>query len=83
MEVDAVFIFCGFIPNTEFLNKIGVKIDEACRVIVDQNLMTNIPGIFAAGDVTGKLKRIAWAIGEGSMAAFSAYKWIKKPYWTK
>jgi thioredoxin reductase len=81
LVMDAVFIFCGFVPNMEFLSKVGVKVNDTGHVIVDQDLGTSIPGIFAAGDITGKLKRIAWAIGEGALAAFSAFKWVKKPYW--
>ena len=83
LKFDAIFIFCGFVPNVKFLTNAGIKMDKSGHVIVDENLMTSVPGIFAAGDITGKLKRIAWAIGEGALAAFSVYKWLKKPYWAK
>lgn len=81
IPVDEIFVFIGTIPNSEFLGKVGVKVDENCNIVVDQDLRTNIKGMFAAGDATGRLKRISWAVGEGSRAAFSAFKFIKNPYW--
>jgi thioredoxin reductase (NADPH) len=37
--------------------------------------------VFAAGDVTGGVLQISTAVGEGCIAALSAYKYVKKPYW--
>ena len=80
VKADAVFVCIGNTPNEELLTvcKIGLK---ECAVATDPELRTNIKGVFAAGDVTGNLKRIAWAVGEGCRAAFSAYKYLKNPYW--
>lgn len=78
---DEVFVCIGTVPNSEFLGKLGAKTDENCNLVIDTDLRTNVKGMFAAGDVTGRLKRISWAVGEGSKAAFSAFKYIKNPYW--
>lgn len=80
VPVNAVFISIGNVPNEELLASCKVDIKD-CKVTVDPDLRTNLKGVFAAGDVTGNLKRIAWAVGEGCKAAFSAYKYIKNPYW--
>jgi len=79
---DAVFFGLGNTSNTDFLTKIGVKTDELKRkILVDENYKTNIKGVFAAGDITGKWLRIPEAIGEGGFAGLSAFKYIKNPYW--
>ena len=46
-------------------------------------MKTSIEGIFAAGDITGKLLSIPEAIGEGHMAVYSAFKYLRNPYWAK
>ncbi len=80
IECRHVFVFIGNVPNERLLDECGIAHNER-GVIVDADLRTNVRGVFAAGDITGNLKRIAWAIGEGCKAAFSAYKFVRKPYW--
>jgi thioredoxin reductase (NADPH) len=63
--------------------ELGVSLDEGGYIKVDRNQMTNIPGVYAAGDVTGGVRQVATAVGEGCVAALSAYEYIKKPYWSK
>ncbi len=81
LDADYAFMCLGVVPNTDFLKKTGLKLDKSNNVVVDSNLMTGVKGVFAAGDVTGKLRRIPEAIGEGALATFSAFKYIKNPYW--
>jgi len=81
VDTDVILFSLGTIPNTEFLKKIGININEKNQIIVDGNQRTNIEGIFAAGDVVGKWLRIPEAVGEGAFAALNAYKYIKNPYW--
>jgi len=77
-----VILFClGTTPNTEFLQKIGIKMDEKNNIVIDNNARTNIEGIFAAGDIVGRWRRIPEAIGEGGFAAINAFKYMKNPYW--
>ncbi len=51
LEVDHVFLCLGTIPNKEFLERLGLALNELGKPIVDENQETNIPGLFAAGDV--------------------------------
>ena len=44
-------------------------------------MKTSVDGLYAAGDITGILKRIPEAIGEGHLAVYSIFKYIRKPYW--
>ncbi len=71
-ETDGVFVFVGLVPNTQFLANSGVELDEVGLVLTDEKLETNVPGIFAAGDVRhGATMQIASAVGEGATAALS------------
>ena len=63
------FIFIGMIPNTGFL-KGTVELDQWGYIKTSQNLETNLPGIFAAGDARqGSTKQAVAAVGEGATAA--------------
>lgn len=81
LQADCVLLSLGTVPNRDFLERIGVKLNDKNNVIVDQQMRTSIQGIFAAGDVTGKWIRIPNAIGEGGYAGLNAFKYIKNPYW--
>ncbi len=76
LEADGVFIYVGVIPNTGFLEG-QVELDDRGYVITDRQCHTNVPGVFAAGDVQELvLKQIATAVGSGAMAAMEAEKFI-------
>lgn len=72
MEVDGVFVFIGHTPNTE-LFKGQVELDEKGYVAVDIRFHTNIPGVFAAGEVCDPLYRqVVTSAGMGAAAAIEA-----------
>ena len=74
--IDGVFIFVGHIPNTE-LFKGTIEFDDQDYIVVDNLQCTNIPGVFAAGDVHDHIFRQAiTAGGTGAAAAISAEKFI-------
>lgn len=78
VKVDGVFVFIGLMPNTQFLKGSGVELDEIGMVKSDKALQTNLPGIFAAGDVrSGATMQIASAAGEGATAAMSIRKYLE------
>jgi thioredoxin reductase (NADPH) len=65
----AAFVFVGLDPNTSFLNGL-IETDSRNFIVTDRNFRTNIPGVFAAGDVReGSTKQLASAVGEGAAAA--------------
>src|SRR5690606_12902915 len=69
---DGVFIFVGLKPNTQFLAGSGIVLDEQGLIMTDTKLQTNMPGVFASGDVrSGATMQIASAVGEGASAALS------------
>ncbi|HVO86507.1 MAG TPA: FAD-dependent oxidoreductase [Candidatus Binatia bacterium] len=75
---DGVFVFVGLDPNTKFLKDSGVELDERGFVKSDQRLMTNMPGVFVAGDVrSGATLQIASATGEGATAALMIREYLE------
>lgn len=77
-KTDGVFIFVGLLPNTDFLKNGDIKLDEIGLIMTDQNLQTNMPGVFAAGDVrSGATMQIASAVGEGATAALRIREYLE------
>jgi thioredoxin reductase (NADPH) len=75
---DGVFVFVGLDPNTKFLGDSGVELDEQRFVKSDARLMTNVPGIFVAGDVrSGSTLQIASATGEGATSALMIREYLE------
>ncbi|WP_088051912.1 thioredoxin-disulfide reductase [Virgibacillus dakarensis] len=78
LEADGIFLAIGHIPNTEFLQGV-IDIDKDGYITVEPGTTnTNIPGVFAAGDVQDrKYRQAVTAAGTGSMAAIDAEKFIE------
>jgi len=75
---DGVFVFVGLLPNTNFLTGSGVELDQQKFIKSDPRLMTNVPGIFVAGDVrSGSTLQIASASGEGATAALMIREYLE------
>ena len=84
LEVDAVFVQIGEAPNSQLAKATGVETDEHGYVKVDVRQQTNLPGVFAAGDVTDQpIKQVGTAVGQGITAALEAYGFIRRPYYRK
>jgi len=76
LSAEGVFIEIGLIPNSEFAASL-VKLNQADEVVVDCGNRTNIPGLFAAGDVSSvPEKQIIIAAGEGAKATLTAYQYL-------
>lgn len=73
IELEGVFVQIGLVPNTEWL-KDTVELSRHGEIVVDARGATNVPGVFAAGDVTTvPYKQIIIATGDGAKAALSAF----------
>jgi thioredoxin reductase (NADPH) len=78
LEVDAVLTFLGFKPDLGPLRGWGLEL-EGNRVVVDRLMRTNLPGVFAAGDMVdyeGKLDLIATGFAEAAVAVSQAVKFV-------
>ncbi len=78
-EVDGLFIDIGSIPNSDLAKRIGVNTNEKGEIIINRKSETNIPGIFAAGDVAdAPFKQAITGVAEGVIAAYSAFDHLKQ-----
>lgn len=77
LKLDGLFVAIGETPTAKLAEGLGVKTDERGFVVVDKDMKTNVPGVFACGDVTNGVLQITTAVGEGTIAALRAYDYIK------
>lgn len=76
INIDGIFIEIGHLPNSKPVKNL-VNLNEKGEVIIDCSCRTNVPGFFAAGDVTSiPYKQIIISAGEGAKAALSAYEFL-------
>ena len=65
LDVNGVFIFVGYLPNASFLPA-ELEVNEQGYIITDEEMATNVPGVFAVGDVRQKnLRQVTTAVGDG------------------
>jgi thioredoxin reductase (NADPH) len=77
LNIDGIFVFIGFEPNTVFL-KDFVALDKEGYVVTDSGMMTSREGVFSAGDVrSNTLRQIITACGDGARAAVSAQHFVE------
>ena len=76
MDIDGVFIFIGYIPQTKFVADM-VKLNKRGEILVDENFQTDIKGVYAAGDsIEKKYRQITTATADGTIAALNAIEFI-------
>lgn len=78
IEVDCIFPFIGFVPLTKFVENLNVIDPISKSILVDNNQKTTLDGLYAAGDACSKtFRQISTAIGDGTIAALSAIKYLE------
>lgn len=78
LEVGGVFVFIGFLPNTGLL-RVHADHDGQGYYLTDSNMMTSVPGVYAAGDVRAQLTRqVTTAVGDATTAALAATKQVEE-----
>jgi thioredoxin reductase (NADPH) len=83
IKVDGVFVSIGYVPNNDIAKKLGLELDKDGYIKADARQRTSMPLVYAAGDVTGGVKQIVVAVGQGSIAAISTFEDLANPYWKK
>lgn len=74
LAIDGVFVQIGLLPNSGFVRE-TVELSKFGEIVIDEKCRTNVPGIYAAGDVTTTpYKQIVIAIGEGAKASLAAFE---------
>lgn len=74
--IDGVFVFIGYVPNTEFLEN-KIELNKWKEIVVDADLQTSMKGVFAAGDsVAKRYRQVTTAVADGTIAALAASKFL-------
>jgi len=74
------FVFVGYLPNSE-LFKDHITLAEGGYIPTDDDMRTNVPGVFAAGDIRVKsLRQVVTATADGAIAAVQAEKYIEEKF---
>jgi len=74
---DGVFVHIGLEPNTDYLDGI-VELDESGQIVVDDNLVTDVPYVLAAGDIrSGSSRQVVTAVGDGARAGLTAIRLLQ------
>ena len=78
MEADLVLIAMGFVGpvRSGMIEQLGVALDPRGNVATDENSMTSVPGVFAAGDMRRGQSLVVWAISEGRKAAAAVDRYL-------
>ncbi|KAA3610204.1 MAG: thioredoxin-disulfide reductase [Calditrichaeota bacterium] len=75
-QIDGVFILIGYVPNTELFENI-ISTNERNEIIVNQDLETNIEGVYSAGDANAKkYRQITTAVADGTIAALNVMEYL-------
>lgn len=83
METEAIFVFSGLVPNTDFLAGL-VPLDEKGCIVVDSGLRSSVKGLSAVGNVRSNAAyRAAGAMGDGAVAANAINQYLNSGKWRK
>ena len=79
IPMDALFVAIGMLPQSELAKGLEVMLNPRNEIMINRNSETNVPGVFAAGDVTdARFKQAITGVGEGVAAAYSAFKYCNE-----
>ena len=77
LERDGVFIFIGMLPNVDLVRNTSLQLTAQGYIVTNENMETNLEGVYAAGDVRDKkYRQIATAVGDGTVAALEVIRKI-------
>lgn len=75
-KTDGVFIFIGYIPNTEFISGL-IEMNKWGEILVKPDMSTNIEGVYAAGDsIAKRYRQVTTAVADGTVAALAASNYV-------
>ncbi len=76
LDVTGAFVLIGYVPNSEGFQGI-VELNSRGEIVTDDGMATNVPGVFAAGDVREKkFRQITTAVSDGTIAALNAMEYV-------
>ena len=81
--VDGVFVAVGELPSSQLAAELGLDMDQGGFVNVDKSFRTNVPFVYAAGDVSGGIRQIVAAVHGGAAAALACFEDLMNPYYKR
>ena len=81
--LSGVFVAVGEVPSSQLAAELGIDMDPGGFVLVDSGFRTNVPFVYAAGDVSGGIRQIVAAVHGGAAAALSCFEDLAKPYFSR
>ncbi|NCB93079.1 MAG: NAD(P)/FAD-dependent oxidoreductase [Clostridia bacterium] len=76
LETACLFVALGTAKGSDFARKLGIQLDDE-RIVVNEQMDTGLPGVFAAGDCIGGILQVSVAVGEGAKAALSCIRFLR------
>jgi thioredoxin reductase (NADPH) len=77
LATDGVFVFVGYVPRTDLVKGI-VKMNQWGYVETGEDMSTDVPGVYVAGDIRSKrFRQITTAVADGTIAALAVQKYVK------
>ena len=77
IEVDGIFVFLGQLPNSEMFKGV-LTLDKTGYIVADENMQTNVAGVFSAGDINAKqFRQLTTAAADGTIAALMADRYLR------
>ena len=77
LEISGIFVAMGIAGSVDLARKVGVEVSDN-KIVVNENMQTNIPFIFAAGDCIGGVLQVSKAVSDGAMAGLAMINFLKK-----
>ena len=77
IPVDGIFVALGTASAADLARKTGAAV-QSNKLVVDEKLMTTVPGLFAAGDCLGGILQVAVAVGEGAKAGLAVVEYLRQ-----
>jgi thioredoxin reductase (NADPH) len=80
LPVDGVFVSIGVMPHNTLAKQLGLDLDGRGYIKVDAQMRTSLPGVYSAGDITGGLRQVITAAGNGAVAALTSMEALGRQY---
>lgn len=77
LEISGIFVALGIAGSVDLARKVGVEVSDN-KITVNENMQTNIPFIFAAGDCIGGVLQVSKAVSDGARAGLAMINFLKK-----
>lgn len=81
--INGVFVAVGEIPSSQLATELGLEMDPGGFVTVDRSFRTNVPFVYAAGDVSGGIRQVVAAVHGGAAAALACFEDLMNPYYSR